>query len=541
MENRIVQEYIWWKHGVIYHIYPMSFNDANGDGIGDIRGIINKIDYLCSLNITAIWLSPIYKSPQVDMGYDISDYFTIEPWFGSMDDFDELIALCHSRKIRVIMDLIMNHTSDQHPWFLESASSKESEKRNWYIWSNGINNKPVNNWRSTYGGSAWQFHPDSKSFYLHSFFKEQPDLNWRCKEMADAFFQMVDFWLAKGVDGFRLDVINVVMKDKDLRHNPMFLNLKFLQKNIYNRNRKDSFRVVEMLRNHIDRYEDRMLVGEIYVLPPGSSKTVFKYIRNDKVSPRLNLAFDFSLIFRPFNARTFYKYANKWDEKAQRVEWACHVFSNHDLGREINRRWFRLYKDESARLIAMFQFTLKGTPFIYYGEEIGMRNLSIPKRKINDPLGKKFWPFYSGRDKCRTPMQWDDSENAGFSNVKSWLPIDTQKDVRCVSNQEQNPTSMLSLYKKLIEIRNKYISISHGVWIPINKGTGGILAFYRVYNCERTLVVLNFNRRNSIFFFPKKNKFSLIYSSQNRKCDDIYSEFIILTRLEGIIFKEVRK
>lgn len=539
MNNSIDTE--WWKQGVIYHIYPMSFCDSNGDGIGDLQGIIQKLDYLSNLNIAAIWLSPIYKSPQIDMGYDISDFCNIEPWFGTMNDFDELLAACHSRNIRVIMDLIMNHTSDQHPWFIESASSKDNPKRNWYIWDDGNHKKPINNWRSAYGGSAWQFHHETESFYLHSFFKEQPDLNWRCKEMGEAFFKMVDFWLLKGVDGFRLDVINVVVKDKKLRSNPNFFNIQFLQKNMYNRNRKGSFRVIEMLRNQIDTYKDRILVGEIYVLPPGNHNTVFKYIRTDKEKLRLNLAFDFSLIFRSFSARTFYKYADKWDNNVKRIEGACHVFSNHDLGREINRRWFRFYKLESAKLIAMFQFTLKGTPFVYYGEEIGMRNIPIPKNEIRDPLGQKYWPFYTGRDKSRTPMQWDNSEHAGFSSVKPWLPVDTQKDIRCVAKQEQNEFSMLQYYKKLIKIRNNHLSITQGVWIPINNVSHGILAYFRIHNYEKLLIILNFNIIKTKFFFPKHAIFISICSSKNRKLDEIYSDSILLSHREGIIFKEIRE
>ncbi len=530
----------WWKHGIIYHIYPMSFNDSNNDGIGDLKGIIQKLDYLTSLNITAIWLSPIYKSPQIDMGYDISDYCAIDPMFGTMDDFNELLSQCHSRGIRVIMDLIMNHTSDQHPWFIESRSSYDNPKRDWYIWNNGIKNKPINNWKSAYGGSAWEYDAQTKSYYMHSFFKEQPDLNWRCKAMAKEFFKTVDFWLKKGVDGFRLDVINVIAKDQQFRSNPLFLNIPFIHKNIYNRNRSKSLDVVESLRRHIDTYPNRMLVGEIFVMPPGSRKTVLKFVRTDKGNPRLNLAFDFSMIFRPFSALSFFKYAKKWNDNLEKADWACHVFSNHDLGREYNRRWFRTNKIQKAKLISLFQFTLKGTPFLYYGEEIAMRNITIPKKQIRDPLGQRFWPFYTGRDKCRTPMQWDDSIHAGFSEIKPWLPIDRQKDFRCVKNQELDDTSMLNHYKTLISLRNKHKELTHGTWIPWVKGENGILAFYRIYRNEKMLIVLNFHNKQNITFLPNSERFQPLYSTNQRESNEIHSKTLIINKLEGIILKEIK-
>ena len=533
-------EHVWWKHGVVYHIYPMSFYDSNHDGLGDLQGIISKLDYIKDLGVNSIWLSPIYKSPQKDFGYDISDYYEIDPIYGTMDDFNQLLHECYQRDIRLIMDLVMNHTSDQHPWFLESKSSKDNPKRDWYIWSDGLRKKPVNNWKNAFGGSAWQFDETTQSYYMHSFLKEQPDLNWRCKEMADDFFSIIDFWLQKGVDGFRLDVINMIVKDKQLRSNPVFAFLPWFQKHIYNRNRKGAFKIVERLRQHLDTYPNRISIGEIYVLPPGKPKTVMKYINKNK--RRLHLAFDFSLVFRPFNARVYYKYLKKWDKNADKIEWATHVFSNHDLGRNYNRLWFRRNKHDVAKLIALFQFTVKGTPFIYYGEEIGMGNVRIPKNELKDPLGKKIWPLYTGRDKCRTPMQWDDDDFGGFSTVKPWLPIDTKWRHRCVKTLEEINYSILNHYKFLIALRNDNPALHKGDWIPFIKGRDGVLGYYRQYENQKYLILINFKPIKRLINLPEATEFKKIYSTNEIHCNTLHTDSILLNKFEGIIlFDRMKK
>ncbi|MEI6122064.1 MAG: alpha-glucosidase [Bacteroidota bacterium] len=530
-------DFVWWKHGVIYHIYPLSFCDANADGKGDLQGIINKIYYLNDLGITAIWLSPIYQSPQKDFGYDISNYYEIDPIYGRMADFDALVAACHQLNIRIIMDLVLNHTSDEHPWFIESKSSRDNEKRDWYIWSDGLRRKPVNNWQNAFGGSAWVYHRDSAAYYMHSFLKEQPDLNWRCEAMAQEFVHIIDFWLEKGVDGFRLDVINLVVKDKRLRSNPMFMFIPWFQTHVYNRNQRGAFKLIEQLRKHIDTYDHRMLIGEIYVLPPGNTKMVMKYVNKKK--KRLHLAFDFSLVFRPFNARIYYKYANKWNKKGAKVEWASHVFSNHDLGRNINRIWFRRNKAEVAKLIALFQFTLKGTPFVYYGEEIGMRNVKIRKQELKDPLSKKLWPVYSGRDKCRTPMQWDETPNAGFSMVQPWLPIDKNFKKLCVEAQLKSDDSMLQHYKFLIALRNAQPALNRGEWIPYIKGRDGILAYHRRHLNDEFLIIINFKAQQKLVILPNIIIYKVIYSTIDGAVDSICRNVILMRKSEGVILQPV--
>jgi len=531
-------DYCWWKHGVIYHIYPRSFFDSNNDGLGDIKGIVKKLDYLQYLGVNAIWLSPIYLSPKIDFGYDVQDYYQIDSDYGNMNDFENLLKECNLRNIKVIMDLILNHTSNKHEWFLESSSSENNNKRDWYIWCKAKNKKPANNWQSVFGGSAWEYDCTTDSFYLHSFYKEQPDLNWRNKEMADEFFKIIKFWLDKGIDGFRLDVINMIVKDKKFRNNPLIYKIPFLQKNKFNRNRPYAYKIIKKLRTLINKYENRVLIGEIYVLPPGNSKTVYKYIRNDK--KRLHMAFDFSLIFKRFSAINFYNYVKKWNNKVSNVEWACHVFSNHDLGRSINRFTFRLNKEEKARLIAMFQLTIPGTPFIYYGEEIGMMSLNISKNDIKDKLGKKLWPIYSGRDKYRTPMQWNDGLNAGFTNAKPWLPVHNNYKNKNVELQMKESKSILNLYCKLIEIRKTYKSLHKGLWKPYLKGKNGILAYFRQIDNEEMLIILNFSSSAKEVHLPDSELYNLEISTNGENYEGIIKNKININPYQGYVLRRIQ-
>ncbi len=520
--------YIWWKHGLVYHIYVKSFFDSNNDGIGDLKGITLKLDYLCELGMDAIWLSPVYPSAHYDGGYDITDYKAIDPQFGNMDDFDELLSQCHSRGIKLILDLVMNHTSHLHPWFIESRSSLNNPKRDWYIW-----NQKKNNWFSFFGGSAWTFDKTTKSYYLHSFLKEQPDLNWRNEEMAEAFFGNIRFWLDKGVDGFRLDVINVIAKDFRLRPNPRVFKIPFFQKVKYNINRKYCFNIIEKLRTLVDTYDDRLIIGEIYMLPPGKSKRVLSFVTKNK--KRLHLAFDFSLTFKKFDAGTYYKYLNKWNKYKESAEGVSMVLSNHDLGRHINRNPFRLHKTQKAKIEIMYLLTSFATPFIYYGDETGMRNISVPKNKITDPLGIKFWPFYSGRDKYRTPMQWDMSKNAGFSTDEPWLAIDKEFKNRCVEYQKNIPDSIFNLYNTLIRIRKKYKALHMGTWIPFIKGTNGVLAYHRLYESEEVLVILNFRNKKTDIKLPDLNHYEILVDTTALAHIGLAQESITINPFHGLV------
>jgi alpha-glucosidase len=484
------EKYCWWKHGVIYHIYPRSFKDSNGDGIGDLRGIIEKIDYLSELGIEGIWLSPVYDSPNYDFGYDVRDYYQLNPEYGTMEDLRELLDVCHQKGIKLIMDMILNHTSIEHQWFKESSSSREHPKRDWYIWHMGKNGRRPNNWKSLFAGSAWQWHEDSGEYYLHSFLKEQADLNWRDPELQKEFFKILEFWLNFGIDGFRFDVINLIAKDKKFRSNPGIFEF-FRKKGIYTRNRPASYKIVREIRKILDAYPGSMSVGEIYTLPPGNPKLAASYL--GKNNEGLHLTFNFALFFRFWNSRAYYKAIKKWIGCVEkRNGWPCFVFSNHDLLRSINRLGTGTDKEQKARVLAVLLLTIKGTPFIYYGEEIGMPNTRFEKDEILDPLGKKLWPFFMGRDGARTPMRWNNTKYGGFSKVFPWLPVGEDLERINLETQANIPGSIFHIYKRIIQIRKEYDSLSMGAWKPLIKGKNGIIAYFRLYRDQKLLVLLNF-------------------------------------------------
>ncbi len=486
-------EFIWWKHGVIYQIYPRSFFDSNDDGIGDLQGIIRKLDYLDELGINAIWLSPINMSPMCDFGYDISDYTAIDPIFGTMDDFDELLKKAHQKGMKIIMDLVLNHTSDLHPWFLASKESIHNPKRDWYIWKDGKKDTPPNNWICILGNSAWKWDETTCQYYLHSFLEQQPDLNWRNSEMKNAMFQNVKFWLDKRVDGFRLDVVNYLIKDEHFRNNPTRLGMVLFQKHVFNRDQSETHELLKELRQLIDKYPGKMLVGEITTFPPADPKLSARFLGNGE--NELHLAFDFSLIYRWWNARLFYRCIKKWNNYVPGKGWPCYVLSNHDQHRSASKYGSGKDVDKRTRVAATLLLTLRGTPFIYYGEEIGMTNLKISRKEICDPVGKKYWPFFSGRDISRGPMNWSTEIHAGFSKTMPWLPICKNLEKVNVKTQKKDRYSLLNFYKNLISLRKKKRALSMGEWIPVLKGYNGILGYYRVYNNEKLFVILNFTRK----------------------------------------------
>ncbi len=535
MNQKETNEWVWWKHGVIYHIYPRSFCDSNDDGIGDINGIICKLDYLKQLGVDAIWLSPIYKSPNIDFGYDVSDYRAINPEYGDLEDFKNLLEIAHSKNIKIIMDMIMNHTSNQHPWFIESSSSLDNSKRDWYIWKSDKKRKVPNNWKSSFGNSAWQFDAKTKEYYLHSFFKEQPDLNWRNKEMLKAFFEEIKFWLEMGVDGFRLDVINMIIKDKKYRNNPLNINIPFLQEHKYSRNRKKSLEIVKKLRKLVDKYNDKVLIGEIYVMPPGNAELSARYLADGEKG--IHLAFDFSLMFQKWNAYNYYQCIKKWIKSIPNNGWLCNVLSNHDLKRSINRNPLRTNQIEKAKIEAVLLLTLKGTPFIYYGEEIGMKNTIISYQNIKDPLGKRFWPLYNGRDGSRTPMQWNSDTFAGFSKVKPWLPVNKNYKKINVLNQKNDENSLFNLYLKLIKLRKKYPSLYKGGFIPFKKGKKGFLVFTKYFDDEKLTIALNFTSKKKSIKLEEKKKWEILLSTHSVKEGILFDKQLIIAPYEAIIYK----
>jgi alpha-glucosidase len=524
-------DWLWWKHGVIYHIYPRSFNDSNNDGIGDIRGIINKIDYLSELGIDGIWLSPIYPSPMVDFGYDISNYNEIDPVFGTLDDFKELISIAHGKNIRIIMDLVMNHTSNLHPWFIDSRSSVDNPKRDWYIWNKKKGKRPPNNWKTVFGGSAWEFDDYSGEYYLHTFFKEQPDLNWSNEELKKTFFDEIKFWLDLGVDGFRLDVINLIGKDRHFRNNPIPFGIPFLQRMLYSSNQPESYDIARELRELLDTYPERMSVAEVYSLPIGNFEIASSYLQSGDDS--MNMVFDFSLIMKSWNAGKYFKSIMKSYSRIPDKAWPCHVLSNHDLHRHIDRFRFRRNKEKKARIAAILMFTLKGTPFLYYGDEIGMRNVKLTRKEIKDPLGKLFWPIFKGRDKGRSPMQWTSERHAGFCNCDPWLPVNENSSWLNVSLQTMDEQSLLNLHKELIRLRKKYQAINKGEWLPLIKGEGGILTYLRKFKEECILVILNFTGKKRKINLPDLKNGKIVLSTHRPVNDPLNEETIITEPFEA--------
>ena len=488
----------WWKEGVLYQIYPRSFQDSNGDGIGDLQGIIDRLDYLVWLGVSGLWISPIYASPMHDFGYDISDYRIIDPEFGSEEDVQKLLHDAHDRNIRVIFDMVLNHTSSEHAWFKESSSSLHNPRRDFYIWQEGHGHKRPNNWYAAFGGRAWSLDKRTGQYYLHSFLEQQPDLNWRNEEMVTALFGEMAYWLDIGVDGFRLDVINLIVKDKELRNNPYGWGGRprpyDMQHHIYDRNQIESHEKLRTFRKWIDTYQDRMLVGEIMVEKPGSPELAASYLGNG--TDELHLAFDFSFTWLPWNAQIWKSAAIRWYSAIPEQGWPSWVFSNHDVKRAFSR-----WKNCSgrARIAAFFLLTQKGTPFLYYGEELGMEDLPVCKGDLRDPVGKKYWPFHKGRDGSRRPMKWDDSPYNGFSSVSPWLPVDTNP-VSIVSKQKENRESLLYLYHDLIQMRNHDITLRIGTirWVELEDAPD-VLAYIREEGPTRRLILANFSGKTRRF------------------------------------------
>jgi alpha-glucosidase len=530
-------DWLWWKHGVIYHIYPRSFNDSNHDGIGDIRGIIDKIDYLAKLGVDGIWLSPVYPSPMFDFGYDISNYRQIDPIFGTMADFRELLTVAHQKNIRVIMDLVMNHTSKEHPWFKKSIASVDNPERDWYIWRKGTNGSPPNNWKTVFGGSAWEYDHSTGEYYLHTFFKEQPDLNWRNDDLKKTYFNGIRFWLDMGVDGFRVDVINLIGKDKHFRNNPIPFGIPLLQKMHYTSNRPESYDIARELRSLLDDYPERMCVAEVYSLPPGDSSVAATYLQSG--DDGMNMAFDFSLMLKSWSASKYFLAIKKWYSLIPLKGWPCHVLSNHDLHRNIDRFWYRRNKEKKARVSAMLLLTLKGTPFLYYGDEIGMRNAKLSRKEILDPLGKIFWPLFKGRDKGRSPMQWSADLNGGFSRSKPWMRVNEDYPFLNVQSQENDEDSMFQFYRNLIGLRKKHVSLSRGEWIPLIEGKRGILVYIRAFDNEQLLVILNFSGKKRKIELPGTNVGRILLSTHHSQGEDFIREYFVAEPFEATLVEVI--
>jgi alpha-glucosidase len=476
----------WWQSAVIYQIYPRSFQDSNGDGVGDLRGILRRLDYVADLGIDAIWISPVFPSPMADFGYDVANYIDIDPLFGTLHDFDELTAAAHQRGLRLILDLVPNHTSAQHPWFVESRSSRDNSRRQWYLWHEpGADGGPPNNWLSQFGGSGWELDPVTRQYYYHAFLKEQPDLNWRNRAVREAIYDVMRFWLRRGVDGFRVDVLWHLIKDDQFRDNPPNPNFapgrppheSLIE--LYTADRPEMDEVVAEMRAVVDEFPQRLLIGEIY-LP--IERLVAYY------GPNLagaHLPFNFSLLQASWHARTIAKLIDEYEALLPRSGWPNWVLGNHDQPRIATR-----IGKEQARIAAMLLLTLRGTPTIYYGEEIGMMQANIPAERVHDRFQKNLPGINVGRDGCRTPMQWDADPYAGFSTKQPWLPVASDYQQENVEVQGHDQTSLYNLYRRLIALRRARPALVMGAYRPL-VADGDLLLFVREGTGSALLVALN--------------------------------------------------
>jgi len=536
--------YLWWRDGIIYQIYPRSFADSNGDGIGDLEGIISRLDYLKELGIDAIWLSPIYPSPDVDFGYDVSNYLDIDPKFGNLETFDRLVKEAHERGIRIILDLVLNHTSDQHPWFLESRKSRDNPFRDYYIWRDPKpNGDPPNNWLSCFGGSGWELDPTTGQMYFHMFYKEQPDVNWRNPAVRQYMLDVFKFWLDRGVDGFRLDVFNAYYKSPNFEDNPMgpirpsLMGLRAFDrmKHIYDIDQPEMIPLLQDIRKILNSYGETYSVGETFI---GGAEKAALYCGDD----RLHAAFNFEFLHCPWWAHAFYQSITRWEGILSDEAWPNYVLNNHDNPRSATR-YARGEDDDRLKVAAAMLLTLRGTPFMYYGEEIGMRDIPVSRDQIKDPWGRRYWPFFKGRDGCRSPMQWNAMPNAGFSpeGVETWLPVHSNYPVRNVMVQEADPESLLNWYKRLIAARKAHPSLRTGAFIPLTDGKRFILAYLRQGENESSMVVLNFSSRRQQLTLPGDQtgrKWEYLLSNKRTSMIPVEGRVIPLEPNEALILRE---
>src|SRR5436190_18713789 len=522
----------WWKTVVIYQIYPRSFADANGDGVGDLAGILQRLPYLVELGIGAIWISPIFPSPMADFGYDVAKYTAIDPLFGTLADFDALLAAAHGCGIKVLLDFVPNHTSELHPWFLESRSSRDNPRRDWYLWRDPApRGGPPNNWLSQFGGSAWELDPATGQYYYHAFLKAQPDLNWRHPRLREAMYDCMRFWLRRGVDGFRVDVLWHLIKDDRFRDNPVNPSFapgmppheKLLP--LYTTDRPEMEELVAELRGVLDEFGgDRLLIGEIY-LP---LERLMRYYGRDLKGA--HLPFNFSLLGAEWNATTLAGLIREYETSLPPGGWPNWVLGNHDWPRIAGR----IGRDQ-ARVAAMLLLTLRGTPTMYYGDEIAMAQVPIPPRRIRDPFQKNVPHLNVGRDGSRTPMQWDPGHNAGFSCAEPWLPLAADFQQINVGCERADRASIYNLYRALLALRRERRALARGS-CHLCAAHGQVLMFARECERESLLVALNFgDALASATLSGKKAAGRVLLSTQLDRAGEPVSHRLDLHPNEGAI------
>ena len=508
----------WWRGAVIYQVYPRSFMDANNDGVGDLRGVIEKMPYIKSLGVDGIWLSPFFKSPMKDFGYDISDYRDVDPLFGNMDDFTDLMAKAKELNLKIIIDQVLSHTSDEHAWFLESREDRTNPKADWYVWADAKpDGSPPNNWLSIFGGVAWQWEPRRQQYYLHNFLTQQPDLNFHHPEVRAHVMDNVKFWLELGVDGFRLDAINFCFHDKLLRDNPAKApedrqgrgfsedNPYAFQYHYYNNTQPEMLDFLCELRELIDQYPNTVTLGEIS--SEDSLKSMAEYTAENK---RLHMAYSFELLTED-NTPAYIGNTVSALESYMKDGWPCWAIGNHDVAR-VASRWGGESPDPAhVKMLNAMIVSLRGSVCVYQGEELGLTEASVPFESLQDPFGIAFWPTFKGRDGCRTPMPWDaDADNAGFSaHDDIWLPIAEQHQSQAVSEQEYTEGSVLNAYKHFIHWRKHQPCLQYGD-IEFFDLLPSVLSFKRVYGDETVLCAFNFSNEAVTVTLPSTGHFGLL-------------------------------
>jgi alpha-glucosidase len=525
----------WWKYGVIYEISPRSYLDTNNDGYGDINGIIQKLDYLVDLGIDAIWLMPINPTPDVDFGYDVSDYRGIDFRLGTMADFERLLIEAHKRNIHIIIDLVLNHTSDQHPWFQEARKSRDNPFHDYYLWQEPSKfGKEPNNWQSAFGGKAWEFVPEVGQYYYHMFCKEQPDLNWRNPNVRTELMDVFRFWLTKGVDGFRLDVFNVYFKDDNFRGNPV----KIMgprpfdwQEHIHDCDQPEFIDVLKEIRAILDDFPGSYCIGETFL---SNAQKAARY----SGMGMLPAAFNFEMCFAPLNAKRMFKAIQNQETALAEDAWPTIALSNHDRPRP-GTRYGDTKNDSKQKLAAFLLLTLRGTPFIYYGDEIGMRDVHLKRSEILDSVGKHYWPAPVGRDRYKAPMQWDGTINAGFSRIKPFIKLHPDFPRRNLKMMQSEKSSLFSFYKNLIKVRKEHPALFKGLYLPLTYDPLFVLAYLRQTMDETVLVVLNFSNRKMKFFLGQAlatRKRRLLFSTHDREDEKHHPGYMELKGYESSIF-----
>lgn len=539
MGHSLQNSLLWWQTGVIYQIYPRSYADTTGNGIGDLQGVIEKLDYLSDvLGVDALWLSPFFPSPMADFGYDVSDYVNVHPMFGDLETFNRLVEKAHEKNLKVIIDIVPNHSSDQHAWFLESRSSRDNPKRDWYVWRDAKpDGSPPNNWLSVFGGPAWEWDAHTGQYYLHSFLKEQPDLDWRNPAVKEEMLNVFRFWLDRGVDGFRIDVAQRLMKDPLERDNPLNESGKMFshkamgeydsQIHIYDVTHEDIHGVFREIRQILDAYskgQPRYSVGEIHEY---DFRAWAKYYGENL--DELHMPFNFSLLDAGWEAGAIRKVVDELEAAIPEGAWPNYVMGNHDEQRMVTR-----IGAAQARVAALLLLTLRGTPTLYYGDELGMPESKIPDELVQDPWGIAV-PGLS-RDGCRTPMQWSDSPNAGFSEAEStWLPVQPDYGSRNVVAQLKDSDSSLTLYRRLLAFRKESAALQGGAYIPLDDVPGNCYVYKRETEEEELLMALNFSDEVTLVSLPSSATLEL--TTYLDKEGLTLGETVELRPHEGVILK----